>query len=299
MKAVENVTFSIGKREIVGLVGESGCGKSTLAYAIMRLVPPPGKIVGGKILLNNVNLLELTEDEMRKIRGAEISMVFQDPMTSLDPLMRIGDQIIEMLTTHMNVGKEEAKEYTIKLLELVGIKKDRFKDYPHQLSGGMRQRVMIAMAIALRPKLIIADEPTTALDVIVQGQIMDLFKDLRERFGTSILLISHDIALILEVADKIGVMYGGYLMEFSDSLDIVKDPLHPYTKELLKAIPNVELEDQKLISIPGNPPDLLNPPRGCMFHPRCPSVMPICREKEPETRIVDGRLVKCWLYSGG
>jgi len=262
----------------------------------MRLVPPPGKIVGGKILLDNINLLDLPEDDMRKIRGAKISMVFQDPMTSLDPLMRIGDQIVEMLITHTDMSKDEATDYTIQLLELVGIKKDRFKDYPHQLSGGMRQRVMIAMAIALRPKLIIADEPTTALDVIVQGQIMDLFKELREKFGTSILLISHDIALILEVADKVGVMYGGHLMEFSSSLDIVKDPLHPYTRELLKAIPNVELEDQKLVSIPGSPPDLSNPPKGCMFHPRCPLAMDICREKEPKTTIVNGRIVKCWLY---
>lgn len=296
MKAVNDVSFSIDKSEIVGLVGESGCGKSTLAFAIMRLVPPPGKIVGGKILLDNINLLDLSEDDMRKIRGAKISMVFQDPMTSLDPLMRIGDQIVEMLITHTNMSKDEARDYTMQLLELVGIKKDRFKDYPHQLSGGMRQRVMIAMAIALRPKLVIADEPTTALDVIVQEQIMDLFKELREKFGTSILLISHDIALILEVADKVGVMYGGHLMEFSSSLDIVKDPLHPYTRELLKAIPNVELEDQKLVSIPGNPPDLLNPPKGCMFHPRCPLAMDICKEKEPKTTIVNGRIVKCWLY---
>jgi len=296
VKAVNDVSFSIDKSEIVGLVGESGCGKSTLAFAIMRLVPPPGKIVGGKILLDNINLLDLSEDDMRKIRGAKISMVFQDPMTSLDPLMRIGDQIVEMLITHTNMSKDEARDYTMQLLELVGIKKDRFKDYPHQLSGGMRQRVMIAMAIALRPKLVIADEPTTALDVIVQEQIMDLFKELREKFGTSILLISHDIALILEVADKVGVMYGGHLMEFSSSLDIVKDPLHPYTRELLKAIPNVELEDQKLVSIPGNPPDLLNPPKGCMFHPRCPLAMDICKEKEPKTTIVNGRIVKCWLY---
>ncbi len=192
--------------------------------------------------------------------------------------------------------KEEAKRRAMELLEEVGISRDRFNDYPHQLSGGMRQRVMIAMAVSLNPKLIIADEPTTALDVIVQDQIMDLFTELRDEHGVAIILISHDLALELEVSDRIGVMYAGWLMELSKAEDLMKRPLNPYARELLKAIPNVELEDQKLISIPGSPPDLHSPPPGCRFHPRCPDAKPVCSREEPPTKVVDGRLVKCWLY---
>lgn len=296
IKAVENVSFSIGEGEIVGLVGESGCGKSTLASALMRLVPHPGKIVSGEIILNGKNILELSDEEIRRIRGSVVSMVFQDPMTCLDPLMRIGDQIVETILAHTDMSSEEAKKYAMELLEIVGIKRDRYYDYPHQLSGGMRQRVMIAMAVALKPKLIIADEPTTALDVIVQDQIMDLFKELRDKFKTSILVISHDIALILEISDKVGVMYAGHLVEFSSSEELIENPLHPYTRELLKAIPNIEIEDQKLVSIPGSPPDLSNPPPGCLFHPRCPCRMDICCKDAPPKLTINGRLVECWLY---
>jgi len=235
---------------------------------------------------------------MRGIRGKYISMVFQDPMTSLDPLMSVGDQITETIVTHEKVSKKEAEEKALSLLEAVGISGDRFKDFPHQLSGGMRQRVVIAMALSLNPKLIVADEPTTALDVIVQDQIMDLFRSLRERFGVAFMLISHDLSLELEMADRIAVMYGGWLMELSESRRIADDPLSPYTKELLAAIPNIELEDQKLKFIPGNPPDLSNPPSGCRFHPRCPKRMDVCREKEPPVSSVDGRIVRCWLYKG-
>ncbi len=294
--AVDRVNFQVEEGEMVGLVGESGSGKSTLGLAIMKLVSPSGKIVGGRILLNGRDLVPLSEKEMRFVRGREISMVFQDPMTSLDPLMRIGDHLIETILTHEKISKKEAKERAIKLLQDVGISPDRFYDYPHQMSGGMRQRVMIALALALNPKLVIADEPTTALDVIVQDQIIDLFKNLRNQFRVAIVMISHDLALELEATEKMAVMYGGWIMEFSRSVDIAKDPLHPYTKALLKAIPNIELNDQKLISIPGHPPDLSNPPKGCRFHPRCPYAEDLCREKEPPVHVIDGRYVKCWLF---
>ncbi len=296
VRAVEGISFTLDRAEIMGIVGESGSGKSTLGLAIMNLVPSPGRIVKGSVRLNGRDLTKMSEKELREIRGKEIAMVFQDPMTSLDPLMRIGDQLVEAMLAHEDMGKEEARKRALELLEEVGISKDRFNDYPHQLSGGMRQRVMIAMAVSLNPKLIIADEPTTALDVIVQDQIMDLFSKLREEFGVAIILISHDLALELEVSDKIGVMYAGWLMELSNADDIAKKPLNPYTRELLKAIPNVELEDQELVSIPGSPPDLHEPPSGCRFHPRCPDRMPICEKEEPPAKTVDGRLVKCWLY---
>jgi len=298
VRAVEGVSFQLDRAEILGVVGESGSGKSTLGLAIMNLVPSPGRIVKGSIKLDGKDLTKMSERELREIRGKEIAMVFQDPMTSLDPLMRIGDQIVETILAHEDISKEEAKRRALELLEEVGISKDRFNDYPHQLSGGMRQRVMIAMAISLNPKLIIADEPTTALDVIVQDQIMELFSKLRDEFGVAIILISHDLALELEVSDKIGVMYAGWLMELSRAEELAKKPLNPYARELLKAIPNVELEEQELVSIPGSPPDLHDPPPGCRFHPRCPDAMPICTKEEPPTKSIDGRFVKCWLYGG-
>ncbi len=296
VRAVEGVSFNLDEAEILGIVGESGSGKSTLGLAIMNLVPSPGRIVSGSVRLNGKEITRMSEKELRRIRGKEVAMVFQDPMTSLDPLMRIGDQIVETILAHEDMTKEEAKRRAMELLEEVGISRDRFNDYPHQLSGGMRQRVMIAMAVSLNPKLIIADEPTTALDVIVQDQIMDLFTELRDEHGVAIILISHDLALELEVSDRIGVMYAGWLMELSKAEDLMKRPLNPYARELLKAIPNVELEDQKLISIPGSPPDLHSPPPGCRFHPRCPDAKPVCSREEPPTKVVDGRLVKCWLY---
>ena len=298
VRALEEVSIEVKKGEIMGVVGESGSGKTTLGLSILKLLPPNGRIVNGRIYLDDLDITSMTEEKMREIRGKQISMVFQDPMTSLDPLMSIGDQITETITTHEKIPKREAEEKALSLLEAVGISGDRFKDFPHQLSGGMRQRVMIAMALSLNPKLIVADEPTTALDVIVQDQIMDLFKSLRERFGVAFMLISHDLSLELEVADRIAVMYGGWLMELSESNKIAEDPLSPYTKELLAAIPNIELEDQKLRFIPGNPPDLSNPPSGCRFHPRCPSKMDICSEKEPPISNIGGRVVRCWLYGG-
>ena len=296
VRAVDGVSFSMDRGEIVALVGESGSGKSTLAFSIIRLVPPPGRIVGGKIIFEGRDLASLSEKEMAEIRGRRISAVFQDPLTSLDPLMRIGDQFVETLTTHFEITRDEAEEKAKELLQLVGIHPERFYDYPHQLSGGMRQRVMIALAISTNPSLIIADEPTTALDVVIQAQIMDIFKRLRDKLGVSILLVTHDIALALEVADKIAVMYAGHLVEFSKSEEIYREPLHPYTKALLEAVPDVEDKEKKLKYIPGHPPDLSNPPSGCRFHPRCPLATEKCKEAVPPDVTLDGRLVKCVLY---
>ncbi len=295
VKAVDGVSFDVGEGEIAAIVGESGSGKSTLGLAIIKLLPYPGRITGGKVLFRGVDLVDLPEEEMAKIRGREISAVFQDPLTSLDPLIRVGDQIVETIMSHFDLSKDEARKQAEKYMKLVGIPPQRFYDYPHQFSGGMRQRIMIAMAIATRPKLIIADEPTTALDVIVQAQIMELFKKLKEELGLSIILITHDIALAMEVADKIGVMYAGHLMEYGSSIDIYEKPVHPYTRGLLEAVPNIETSDMKLRYIKGNPPDLASPPSGCRFHPRCPYRMDICSSKEPPTVLLNGRIVKCFL----
>ncbi len=299
VRAVDGVDLEVRRGELVGLVGESGSGKSTLGLAIPRLIPPPGKIVGGRIVFDGLDLTELSEERMRDIRGRRIGMVFQDPMTSLDPLMKVGDQISETILAHEDVSKSEARARAEELLEAVGIPRDRYDDYPHQFSGGMRQRVMIASAIALKPDLLIADEPTTALDVIVQAQILHLFRELQRSMGMSVILITHDMALEMQVADRIAVMYGGWIVEYSPAVAMARDPLNPYTAELLKAIPNIELEDQRLVSIPGSPPDLRAPPPGCRFHPRCRRRFEPCATEEPATVEVDGRLVKCHLYASG
>jgi len=296
VKAVDNVTFEIYKGETLGLVGESGCGKSTLGFSIIKLVPPPGRIVDGKIIFEGKNLVEASEDEMRKIRGKKIAMVFQDPMTSLNPLMRIGDHIVELILTHEKVTKEKALEKAEKLLDELGISRERINDYPHQFSGGMRQRVMIGLALALNPDLVIADEPTTALDVIVEAQILNLMKKLKENYNLTLILITHNIGIVAEMADKIGVMYAGKLVEFSESLPLFENPLHPYTEALLEAVPNIKLSEQTLKWIPGSPPNLLNPIKGCRFAPRCKYAKRICSEKEPELiEIEKGRFVACHL----
>jgi len=295
--AVDNVDLFMKKGETIGLVGESGSGKSTLGRAILRLVPPPGRIISGKIVFDGLNLTELSEEEMRKIRGKRISMVFQDPMTSLDPLMKIGDHIVETIMAHETLTREEAEEKAIKLLEQVGIRSERFMDYPHQFSGGMRQRVGIALALALNPDLVIADEPTSSLDVIVQFQILDLMKELKNLYGMGMILITHDISIIPGIADKVALMYAGQLVEFADAKSFFNEPLHPYGKALLESIPNIQHSDQKLKYIPGNPPDLINPPKGCRFSPRCPYATEKCREEEPPTIMVGHRrLVKCFQY---
>jgi peptide/nickel transport system ATP-binding protein len=299
IKAVDNVGFPVDKKETIGVVGESGSGKSTLGFSILRLVPPPGKIVDGKILFDGGDLLKLSEEEMRGIRGKQISMVFQDPMTSLNPLMKIGDHVIETILAHEKITREEARERAVFLLRNVGILEERLSDYPHQFSGGMRQRVAIALALALNPNLIIADEPTSSLDVIVQFQILDLIKKIRKLYNTALLLITHDISIVSEIADKIALMYAGQLVEFADVASFFEEPLHPYAEALLHSVPNIQLLDQKLKYISGMPPDLINPPTGCRFHPRCQYAKSICREKEPLLiEFKHGHMVQCFNYQG-
>lgn len=297
VRAVEDVNFSMKRAETVGVVGESGCGKSTLGLAILGLIPPPGKIADGKIFFQGIDLTELNEKEMQKIRGKQISMVFQDPTTSLNPLMKIGDHLVETLLAHENVTPEEAKERALTLLKDVGILPERFNDYPHQFSGGMKQRVGIALALALNPDLVIADEPTSSLDVIVQFQILDLMRNLRELYNMGLILITHDISIVSEIADKIALMYAGQLVEFADVADFFEEPLHPYAEALLHSVPNVQLSDQKLDYIPGMPPDLISPPSGCRFHPRCQYVKDICKNKEPHSiEVKPGHVVRCFNY---
>jgi len=297
VKAVDDVTLNVCKGEFLGIVGESGSGKSTLGLSILKLVPPPGRIIDGKIILNGINIIELNEKEMQKIRGKKIGMIFQDPMTSLNPLQKVGEQLIETLIVHEKISKKEAKEKAESLFEKVGIPKERFNDYPHQLSGGMRQRVMIATAISLNPDIIIADEPTTALDVIVQAHILDLLKNLMEMYNLSIILITHDLSIVLERCHKVAVMYAGNIVEYTDTYKIYEKPLHPYTIGLLQSIPNIKLDEQKINFIPGNPPDLINLPKGCRFFPRCIKRMEKCKEINPELIEIDkGHFVRCFLY---
>ncbi|MBP1912404.1 ABC transporter ATP-binding protein [Thermococcus stetteri] len=298
VRGAEGVTFSIDRGEWVIFVGESGSGKSTVAHAVMNLVPSPGKIVSGEVIFEGKNLLKLPKEELRTIRGKELSMIFQDPMTSLDPLRKIGDQMVEVMTVH-GVPEEEAMERAKELLERVNLPPDRLDSYPHQLSGGQRQRISIAMAMAFNPKLLIADEPTTALDVIVQDSIMDLIEGLKEE-GTSIYFVTHDISLAAERSDKIAVMYAGKLVEFGTVEQIIENPMHPYTKALIEAVPDLWKEG-KVKAIPGYPPDLRNPPAGCRFHPRCPFARAgVCDTEEPEFREVEkGHYVACHFPGGG
>ena len=299
VKAVDDVDFTLGKKHTLGIVGESGSGKSTLGFSIMRLVPRPGRIVDGSIFFDQENLLSKSEQELRKIRGRRIGMVFQDPMTSLNPLMRIGDHIVETIMRHETVTKEQAKKRAEALLEQLGISMTRIDDYPHQFSGGMRQRIMIGLALALNPDIVIADEPTTSLDVIVEAQIVELMKQLKRDFESSMILITHNMGIVAELADTVAVMYAGKIAEISDSISLYGKPLHPYTKALLRSIPNIRLTSQELTFIPGLPPDLINPPRGCRFQPRCEYAMPRCVEEEPPLiKLEATRRVACFLYAG-
>ena len=306
-KAVDNVSLSLDKGKTLGLVGESGCGKSVSAMSIMRLIKdPPGKIVDGQILFDGKDLLQISKKEIKAVRGKQISMIFQEPMTSLNPVYKIGDQIAEMLMLHENLNKKDSWDRAVEMLEKVQIPSPgkRAHDYPHQLSGGMRQRVMIAMALSCTPKILIADEPTTALDVTVQAQIMDLMLQLKEEFDTAILLITHDLAVIAEVAERVDVMYAGKVVEEAGTLAIFEDPRHPYTQGLLKSLPKLdagsESSGQRLQEIKGIVPSLYELPVGCSFHPRCRYVMEICREKPPELiAIGEDHLVRCHLCSHG
>jgi oligopeptide transport system ATP-binding protein len=300
VNAVNGVTFDLYEEETLGIVGESGSGKSVTALSIMGLIPqPPGKITDGEVLFKGKNLVGLPEDEMRKIRGKEIAMIFQDPMTSLNPVLTISRQIGEALQLHMNMDRAAARKRTIELLKLVGIPSaaDRIDDYPHQFSGGMRQRVMIAMALSCNPKLLIADEPTTALDVTIQAQILDLIKRLKREFGTAVMMITHDLGVVAGMCDRVQVMYAGHLVEQASVEQLYADPRHPYTLGLIRSVPRLdEARKERLEPIPGLPPDLVNVPPGCPFYPRCSFHIPVCLEQRPLLRPVDGaHTAACWV----
>ncbi len=302
IRAVDAVSFSMGVGETVGIVGESGCGKSVTARSIMRLIPqPPGEIESGEIIFEGANLLKLSKAEMRKVRGNKISMIFQDPMTSLNPVFKIGKQISETFRLHQGISKREALEKSIEMLRMVGIPSPvkRVDDYPHQLSGGMRQRVMIAMALSCRPKLMIADEPTTALDVTIQAQILNLMQKLKEDTGASIILITHNLGIVAEMAQRIIVMYAGRIFEHAPVKDLFRKHYHPYTENLLKAIPKYqENEEKRLHVIPGIVPSLLNLPKGCKLSNRCDRSFDRCFEEEPGLIDVGPEhTARCWLYS--
>ena len=299
VNAVDNVSFNIFRGEVLGLVGESGCGKSTLGKALLRMIQPPGKIVSGEIILDGVDLLPLPEAEMRSIRGSKVSMIFQDPMTSLNPVQRIQEHLSETVEIHEPDADDESILARIRtLIERLGIQTQRLDDYPHQLSGGMRQRVMVGLGLILNANLIIADEATTSLDVIVEAKLADQLMEIKEEFGLSILAITHNIALVAQIADRVAVMYAGRIVEIGTVYEIFDEPKHPYTQGLLRSVPTINLDDnEELYKMPGEPPDLTNPPSGCRFHPRCPEAMPICSEKEPSLQeMTPGRFVHCWLY---
>ncbi|MBN1177932.1 MAG: ABC transporter ATP-binding protein [Anaerolineae bacterium] len=299
--AVSGVTYSLEEGETLGVVGESGCGKSVHALSIMRLIPqPPGKIESGEVLFDGRDLLKISEAEMRQVRGAEIAMVFQDPMTSLNPVFKVGFQITEAITLHLGMDKKAARERAAELLSLVGIPEasQRLDDYPHQFSGGMRQRAMIAMALSCNPKLLIADEPTTALDVTIQAQIIDLVRRLQEQLGMAVMWITHDLGVVAGLAQRINVMYAGHIIERGFVKDIYKKPHHPYTIGLLGSVPRLDEEPgTRLFSIPGLPPDLIDPPVGCPFVPRCGYATDQCKELIPPIEEVEeGHTVRCWRW---
>ena len=299
VKALNNVSFSMKQGEVLGIVGESGSGKSVTAYSLMGLTAYPGKLIGGELRFNGHEVEKMTEKEFRKMRGEEISIIFQDPMTSLNPVYTIGNQIMEMIRLHTDKDKKQAYERARELLELVGINEPerRLKQYPHELSGGMRQRVMIAIALACEPKLLIADEPTTALDVTIQAQILELMMDLRKKLGMSIIMITHDLGVVASMCEKIAVMYAGKSVEYGTTDEIFYNPKHEYTKGLINSIPKLnQKEKERLVPIEGSPVDLLNPPAGCPFAPRCKSCMKIClREMPPRTELSDTHYTQCWL----
>ena len=299
VKAVDDVSFEVNRGEPLGLVGESGCGKTTAAMSIMRLIEPPGRIVEGEVLLDGDQLLEKTEEDMREIRWKRISVVFQGALNALNPVIKVGDQIAEAVMLHeRGVGKGEALERAAELLELVGIERKRVNHYPFEFSGGMKQRTMIAMALACNPELIILDEPATALDVIVEAQVISLLRSLEHKLDLNMMLITHDFSLVSEICRRVAVMYAGKIVEYADILAIYKKPLHPYTQGLVRAFPRVKEAKRQMFSIPGFPPDLVNPPSGCRFHPRCAYTKDVCRVEEPKIMEVKGRhYVACHLIS--
>lgn len=297
VKAADGVQFMIHKGESFGLAGESGCGKTTTALSIMKLVPHPGQIVGGKIVFDGKDITQMDENEMRDLRWKEISIIFQGAMNALNPVLTVGRQIADGILAHEDVAKDEAWERAEKQLELVGIGGERVRNYQHEFSGGMRQRVMIAMALACNPRLVIADEPVTALDVIVQRQILSLMNELQRKLHLSTMLITHDLSVIADICDTIAIMYAGKIVEYAEVKTVFKNPVHPYTEALIEAYPSVRGEKKSLKSIPGSPPDLLNPPPGCRFYPRCTYAKDVCHMDEPRyVEIENGHYVACHLY---
>ncbi len=301
VKAVQDMNLEIAEGETLGLVGETGAGKTTTALGIMQLVPnPPGKIISGEIIFEGENLIGKSPNELRKIRGKQISMIFQDPMTSLNPVMTVGEQIAEVVKLHENVNSAEATEKAKQMLLKVGIPAERSKEYPHQFSGGMRQRVVIAIALACNPKLLIADEPTTALDVTIQAQVLELMKSLKTEFNTSMIMITHDLGIVAEVCDKVAIMYAGNVIEYTDKVNLFTTPKHPYTIGLFNSIPDIESDVERLNPIKGLMPDPTDLPTGCPFHPRCDKAMPICSTRVPaNTEVQTGHFVKCLLFEEG
>jgi oligopeptide transport system ATP-binding protein len=299
VKALNDVSFHLNDGEVLGIVGESGSGKSVTAYSLMGLTAHPGRLIGGTLEFNEYKVHEMNDKQMNKIRGNEISIIFQDPMTSLNPVFTIGNQIMEAILLHTNSNKKQAHARAVDLLTLVGINEPekRLKQYPHELSGGMRQRVMIAMALACEPKLLIADEPTTALDVTIQAQILDLMMDLKKKLGMAIIMITHDLGIVASMCDRIAVMYAGKIVEYGTTDDIFYHPKHEYTKGLIASIPRIDAtEHERLVPIEGTPIDMLNPPKGCPFAPRCSNCMKIClREMPPVSNITDVHYAQCWM----
>jgi len=300
VKAVNGVSFDVPKGKTLGIVGESGSGKSITSLSILRLIDKPGKIVGGQILFKGEDILQYSNKKMREIRGNHISMIFQEPMTSLNPVYTVGEQIAESFIIHQGLNKKEALVKSVEMLKLVGIPspEKRIKQYPHELSGGMRQRVMIAMALACNPDLLIADEPTTALDVTIQAQILELIKDLQKRLNMSVIFITHDLGVVAETCDKVAVMYCGKIVEYSDVRSLFKEPKHPYTVGLLNSLPRHDIDQEELTAIKGTVPSPKEMPIGCAFAPRCPHASEICHKKLPDLQTVNGEnQVRCWIYT--
>ncbi|MBR4195688.1 MAG: ABC transporter ATP-binding protein [Synergistaceae bacterium] len=293
--AVEGLNLTLGRGESLGFVGETGAGKTTTALGIMRLIPnPPGKIMSGEIIFNGENLLTKSESEMRKIRGEKIAMIFQDPMTSLNPVMTVDKQIAEMISLHKNVSHSEALKLAGDMLELVGIRRERMHDYPHQFSGGMKQRVVIAIALACDPELLIADEPTTALDVTIQAQVLELMKELKQKFSASMILITHDLGIVADICDKVAIMYAGRVVEYADKRSLYTNPIHPYTRGLFRSVPDIDEDVDELPVIPGLMPDPVNLPPGCAFHPRCSMATEECAKVRPDMQEAEpGHFAAC------
>lgn len=300
VQAVSGLNLDVGEGQTLGLVGETGAGKTTMAMSIMRLIAsPPGKITGGEIFFEGTDLLKTSDSVMRKVRGGKIAMIFQDPMTSLNPIMPVDEQVAEMIALHNKVSKQESLKRALAMLETVGIQPDRAGEYPHQFSGGMKQRVVIAIALACNPALLIADEPTTALDVTIQAQVLELMKNLKKKFNTAMIMITHDLGIVAETCDHVAIMYAGRVVEQADTISLYNDPRHPYTKGLFASIPNVEEERESLAVIPGLPPEPTNMPPGCPFHPRCSHAMERCKVEAPKpVTVSDGHMVACFLEGG-